>query len=145
MVEEGVFHGDTGGEHQHEHHGMGDSGMGSMNNPAEWPRAAEEMSKDLGHEISRRGWWPTFIAALGSIATIGGALMFARRRRRSGIMGAMPSQIADASEQMMHMKPAQMMMRGRSNSGGSWWRTMLAIGAFAAAGWGIRRKFAQQA
>lgn len=113
-------------------------GMGSMNDPSAWPHAAEEMSREFTQELSRRGWWPALIAAFGSIATIGigGALMLARRRKRSGILAAMPSHLAEASEQMLR---AQMQMRGRS--GGSAWRTILGIAAFAAAGWGIRRTF----
>lgn len=101
-----------------------------MNEPTAWPRAAEE--------ATRRGWWPSLLAAAGSLATVVGAVLLARRRsKRTGLMAAMPTPIAEASEQMMRS-------RGSGNSAGPL-RTLLAVALFALAGWGIRRTMAHQA
>jgi hypothetical protein len=127
--EEGVYQG-AGATGYQGGEGMGGSGM---NEPAAWPHAAEE--------AARRGWWPSLLAAAGSLATVAGAILLARRRsRRSGLMAAMPAPIAEASEQMEQM----MRSRGNGNSRGPL-RTLLAVGLFALAGWGIRRTMAHQA
>ncbi|MDA0302092.1 MAG: hypothetical protein O2822_06150 [Chloroflexi bacterium] len=112
------------------HQGSGEAGGSAMNEPAAWPRAAEE--------VARRGWWPSLLAAGGSLVTVIGAVLLARRRsKRSGLMAAIPTPLAEASEQMM---------RARGNGGSSNpLRTILAVALFALAGWGIRRRMAHQA
>jgi hypothetical protein len=125
--EEGVYQGgggydpptDLGGEQP-------DLGGTPINEPAAWPQSPQEL---VGS-----GWSPAILATAGSVAAMVGAWLFARRRsKRSGLMAAMPSQIAEASEQMM---------RGRGMSQRSPLRAMAALGVFALAGWGIRRTMA---
>ena len=104
--------------------------MNSMNDPAQWPRAVEEMAS--------RGWWPTALAAAGSLVTILGAVFFARRRaKKKGLMAAAKPMMAA----MPSMAEASDMMLKRGKSGGGWVRTMLGVAAFSLAGWGIRRAF----
>ena len=127
--EEGVYHGYDPGTSGSS--GMGAGAMHGQNEPAAWPRAAEEMAS--------RGWWPTLLAAGGSIVTILGAMFLARRRSKRGglmaAMAAMPAPLAEASEQMLR----------RRNGRRSPWRALIALGAVALAGWGIRRTMAHMA
>jgi len=134
--EEGVFHGDPNAGN------MG--GHESRSEPAEWPRVAEQVTQ-------AGGWWATMLAAAGSIATVLGAVFLARRRsKRNRIIAAMPSSIADASEQVM--KSREQLMHGISSglkhegrkSGNGPLRAVLALGALAIAGWGLRRTLAHQ-
>jgi len=135
--DEGMFHGDQN---------AGDMGGRSGSEPAEWPRAAEEMM------TQRAGWWATLIAAAGSLATILGAVLLARRRsKRNRVMAAMPSSIAEASEQVMRSREHLMQglkssgLKGNGKSGRSPLRALLAIGGVALAGWGLRRTMAHGA
>ena len=110
---------------------------------------AEEFARNSYKDLMAEGWWPAIYAAGGSLATLIGAVLVARRRsRHSGLMAAampmmaaakpmmaaMESQLADASEQMM---------RHRTKSSSGWMRTVVTLGLFAATGWGIRRAMAQ--
>jgi len=110
--------------------GMGDDSTEGPHEPAAWPRVAEEMT--------RRGWWPAVLAAGGAMVTILGAMFLARRRsKRSGLMAAiaaMPTPLAEASEQMM---------RCRRDGRGT--LRALALGVLVIAGWGIRRTMAHMA
>lgn len=122
----------------------------AIGDPAEWPEMAEDLARSGYKELTRGGWWPAVYAAGGSLATLIGAIVVARRKaaKHNGLMAAampimaaakpmiaaMPSQFAEASEQMM---------RKRTKSGAGWMRTLMAIGLFAATGWGIRRAMAQ--
>lgn len=133
-----------------------DSMASSIGDPLEWPEMAQEYARNSYKDLMSEGWWPAAYAAGGSLATLVGAVLVARRRsRRSGLMAAampmmaaakpmmtaakpmmaaMESQIADASEQMM---------RNRTKSGSGWTRTVMTLGLFALTGWGIRRAMAQ--
>jgi hypothetical protein len=138
--DEGKFQGDPHAG------GMAGDMAGQFGDPAEWPRAAEEMMAQRG------GWWATLIAAAGSLATILGAVFLARRRsKRNRVMAAMPSSIADASEQvlrsreqLMHGLKSSGLKGNGGKSGRSPFRAILAIGAVALAGWGLRRTMAHE-
>lgn len=137
MSEEGMFHGNPEADHT--------TGEPRIDQPAEWPRAAEHMAK-------RAGWWPALLAAAGSFVTLVAAVFVVRRRsKRHGVMAAVPSSIAEATEQVSQvadhvMKSREQLMHGSSrNSVRNPLRAILALGAVALAGWGLKRTMAHQA
>jgi hypothetical protein len=129
----------------------------SIGDPAEWPEMAEDFARSSYQELLSERWRPAVYAAGGSLVTLVGAVLVARRRsaKHSGLMAAampmmaaakpmmaaakpvmvaMESQIADASEQMI---------RSRTKCGSGRMRTLMTLGLFALTGWGIRRAMAQ--
>ncbi|MGE3857346.1 MAG: hypothetical protein AB7G21_10375 [Dehalococcoidia bacterium] len=138
--EEGVPHGDTGTGF------IGDQGR--HEEPA-WAEPAQQMK-----QMREGGWWATMLAAAGSLATVIGAVLLARRRsKRNRVIAAMPSTLADASEQVSDqvmrsreqlMRAGEQFMHGRKQSRRNPIRALAALGAVALAGWGLRRTMAQQ-
>ena len=69
----------------------------SIGDPAERPEMAEEFARNSYKDLMAEGWWPAIYAAGGSLATLIGAVLVARRRsRHSGLMAAAMPMMAAA-------------------------------------------------
>lgn len=130
-----------------ESHGSADEPRAGQ--PVEWPRVAAQTVTRIGRSS------PALFTAAGSLVTAVAAMLVARRRSKrrgmAAMIAGMPSSIAGATEQMSQIAEEMMKNReqlahrpARGRMGSNPLRAILALGAVALAGWGLKRSLAQQ-